>query len=105
MGLWPTQGGEKRIGSATTLYGTVALPFVIPSVADLSRLPRRAVGRAVEGSAVPRTLLGNVFRLRSPLSSLIASTVTDSPLALNESICICYFCLSTFPLLASTYAT
>ena len=29
-------------------------PLVIPSVADLSR-------RAVEGSAVPRTLRGNVF--------------------------------------------
>jgi hypothetical protein len=30
--------------------------------ADLSRLPRLAVGRAVEGSAVPRTFPGNVFR-------------------------------------------
>jgi hypothetical protein len=90
MGLWPIQGDEKRLGSATTLYGTVALSFVIPSVpgfptslnsttyvvlpkenhmqlteaatldrksgeADLSR-------RAVEGSAVPRTFRGNVFR-------------------------------------------
>jgi hypothetical protein len=36
---------EKRLGSATTLYGTVALSFVIPSEA--------------EGSAVPRTSLGN----------------------------------------------
>jgi len=33
---------------ATALYGSAALPFVIPS--------------AAEGSAVPRTFLGNVFR-------------------------------------------
>jgi hypothetical protein len=46
----PTQGDEKRLGPATTLYRTVALPFVIPSEA--------------EGSAVPRTLPGNVFRPR-----------------------------------------
>ncbi len=48
MGLRSTQGDEKRFGPATTLYGTVALPFVIPS--------------AAEGSTVPRTLPGNVFR-------------------------------------------
>jgi hypothetical protein len=30
MGLRPTQGDEKRLGSATTLYGAVALSFVIP---------------------------------------------------------------------------
>jgi hypothetical protein len=38
----------NRIGPATTLCGTVALSFVIPSEA--------------EGSAVPRTFRGNVFR-------------------------------------------
>jgi hypothetical protein len=48
MGLWPTQGDEKRLGPATTFDGTVALSFVIPSEA--------------EGPAVPRTLRGNVFR-------------------------------------------
>jgi hypothetical protein len=48
MGQWPTQVDEKRLGPATTLYGTVALSFVIPSEA--------------EGSAVPRTFPGNVFR-------------------------------------------
>jgi hypothetical protein len=32
---------------ATTLHGSIALPFVIPS--------------AAEGSAVPRTIPGNVF--------------------------------------------
>jgi hypothetical protein len=31
MGLRPTQGDEKRLGPATTFYGTVALSFVIPS--------------------------------------------------------------------------
>ena len=30
----PTQGDEKRLGPATTLYGTVALSFVIPSEAE-----------------------------------------------------------------------
>jgi hypothetical protein len=52
MGLGPTQGDEKRPGPATTLYRTVALPFVIPSEA--------------EGSAVPRTFRGNVFRPSVP---------------------------------------
>jgi hypothetical protein len=47
MRLGPTQGDEKRLGPATTLYRTVPLPFVIPS--------------AGEGSAVPRTLPRNVF--------------------------------------------
>jgi hypothetical protein len=41
---------------------------------------------------------------RPPLSS-IASAVSASRLGLNESIFIRYFCLSTFPLLASTKAT
>jgi hypothetical protein len=31
MGLRPTQGDEKRLNPATTLDGTVALSFVIPS--------------------------------------------------------------------------
>jgi len=34
MGLWPTQGDENRFGPATTLYGAVALSFVIPSEAE-----------------------------------------------------------------------
>ena len=56
MGLWPTQGDEKRLGSATTLHQTAALPFVIPSEA--------------EGSAVPRTLRGSVeSSLHTELSS------------------------------------
>ena len=32
MGPWPTQGDEKRLGPAITLYATVALAFVILSV-------------------------------------------------------------------------
>jgi hypothetical protein len=39
MGLWPTKGDEKRLGPATTLYGTVALSFVIPSEAEGSAVP------------------------------------------------------------------
>ena len=34
MGLRSTQGDEKRLGPATTLYETVTLSFVIPSVAE-----------------------------------------------------------------------
>jgi hypothetical protein len=52
MGLRPTQGDEKHFCSATALYGSVALPFVIPSEA--------------EGSAVPPTFPGNVFRESVP---------------------------------------
>jgi hypothetical protein len=40
MGQRPTQGDEKRLGPATTLYGTVALSFVIPSEAEGSAVPR-----------------------------------------------------------------
>ena len=47
MGLRPTQGDEKSLPPATTLYRTVAPSFVIPSEA--------------EGSAVPRTFRGHVF--------------------------------------------
>ena len=85
MGLPPTQGDEKRLGSATTLYGAVALSFVIPSVPGFPTsllspattyvvLPKenhmqlteaatldRKSGEA-EGSAVLRTFRGNVFR-------------------------------------------
>jgi hypothetical protein len=39
---------ENAFCAATAVHGSVALPFVIPSVA--------------EGSAVPRTIPGNVFR-------------------------------------------
>jgi hypothetical protein len=34
MGLRPTEDDEKRLGPATTFYGTVALSFVIPSEAE-----------------------------------------------------------------------
>jgi hypothetical protein len=85
MGLRPTQGDEKRLGPATTLYGTVALSFVIPSVpgfptsplslettyvvlpkenhmqlTEAATLDRKSGG--AEGSAVLRTLPGYVFR-------------------------------------------
>ena len=39
MGLWPTQGDEKRLGSAATLYEAVALSFVIPSEAGFPTSP------------------------------------------------------------------
>jgi hypothetical protein len=85
MGLRPTQGDEKPLGPATTLYGTDALSFVIPSVPGFPTSPLspattyvvlpkenhmhlteattldRKSGEA-EGSAVPRTFRGNVFR-------------------------------------------
>jgi hypothetical protein len=37
---------EERLGSATTLYGTVALSFVIPSEAEGSAVLRTSVGNA-----------------------------------------------------------
>jgi hypothetical protein len=46
MGLWPTQGDEKRLGPATTFYGTVALSFVIPSEAEGSAVLRTSPGSA-----------------------------------------------------------
>jgi hypothetical protein len=51
MGLRPTQGNEKRLGPASTLYGTVTL--------SLSSRPERS---GAEGPAVPQTLRGDVFR-------------------------------------------
>ncbi len=54
-GCGPPKVMKKRLGSATTLYRTVALPFCHPVEADLSR-------PAVERSAVPQASPGNVFR-------------------------------------------
>jgi hypothetical protein len=93
MGLRPTQGDEKCLGPATTLYGTVALSFVIPSVpgfptSQLSAAPLmwfslkenhmqlteaatldRKSGEA-EGSAVPRTTTGKAeYDAQTELSS------------------------------------
>jgi hypothetical protein len=48
MGLWPTKVVKNALCPATALPGSFALPFVIPTEA--------------EGSAVPRTFHGNVFR-------------------------------------------
>jgi hypothetical protein len=48
MGLRPTQVHEKRLRFRNHFPRKVALSFVIPSGA--------------EGSAVPRTFRGNVFR-------------------------------------------
>ena len=44
MGLRPTQGDEKRIGWATALYGSIAVPLSSPSEAVLRTL-RRSVFR------------------------------------------------------------
>jgi hypothetical protein len=51
MGQRPTQDNEKRLGPASTLYGTVTL--------SLSSRPERS---GAEGPAVPRTFRGYVFR-------------------------------------------
>jgi hypothetical protein len=79
------QGDEKRLGPATTLCGTVALAFVIPSVPGFPTSPLSAATTYVvllkenhmqlteattldrksggtEGSAVQRTFRGNVFQ-------------------------------------------
>jgi hypothetical protein len=52
MGLRPTQGDEKRLLSSNRSLWKRRPPFVIPS--------------ADEGSAVPRTFHGNVFRQSVP---------------------------------------
>ncbi len=82
MGLRPTEGNEKRLGSTTALNLTVALSFVIPrrtrisyftaltaatyvvllkenhmQLTEVAILDRKSVG--AEGSAVLRTLPGN----------------------------------------------
>jgi hypothetical protein len=40
MGLRPTQGDERCLGLATTLYGAVALSFVISTEANPDFLQR-----------------------------------------------------------------
>jgi hypothetical protein len=93
IGLWPTPCDEKGLGPATTLYATVVLSFVIPSVPGFPASPlspattyvvlpkenhmqlaeavtlNRKSGEA-EGSAVPRTFRGNFdFYNQTELSS------------------------------------
>jgi hypothetical protein len=59
MGLRPTQGNEKRLGPASTLYGTVTF--------SLSSRPERS---GAEGPAVPQTFRGNAkFQPQTKLSS------------------------------------
>ena len=65
---------EKRLGSATTLYGTVALSFVIPSEA--------------EGSAVPQTSAGNAeYYTQAKLSSRPERTRISCRTALETTAC------------------
>jgi hypothetical protein len=40
MGLRPTRGGEKRLGSVHNFNATTTLSFVIPSVAERSAVRR-----------------------------------------------------------------
>jgi hypothetical protein len=46
IGLWPTQGDEKRLSPTTTLHGATALSFVIPSVAEGSAVQGTSPGNA-----------------------------------------------------------
>jgi len=46
MGLRPTQGDEKRLGPATTLYGAVALSFVIRRSSRLAEVSRERNDKA-----------------------------------------------------------
>jgi hypothetical protein len=45
MGLRPTQGDENAFRLATTIHGSVAFPFVIPSVPGFPATPRRTLSR------------------------------------------------------------
>ena len=68
---------EKRLGPATTLCGTVALSFVIPSEA--------------EGSAVPRTITGNVeYDAQIELSSRPERTRISCLAALDTTTCAAF---------------
>jgi hypothetical protein len=58
----PTKLVKKRLCPVTTFHVAIALSFVIPS--------------AAEGSAVPRTFLGNVFRSRPHNGRYFAVAVT-----------------------------
>jgi hypothetical protein len=69
--MWPIQGREKRLGPATTLYGTLALSFVIPP-APASR------GSEAEGSVVPRNFPGNAeSRPTTNLSSRLSRRAVE----------------------------
>jgi len=46
MGLWPTQGDEKRLGPATTLSATITLSFVIPRSSRLAEASRERNDKA-----------------------------------------------------------
>jgi hypothetical protein len=109
MGLRPTQGDEKSLRPATTLYRTVAPSFVIPSVpgfptsplspatthvvlskenhtqlTEAATLDRKSGG--AEGSAVPRTLRGHVFRPeRTPISCHAALDMATCAAFVKES--------------------
>jgi hypothetical protein len=62
-----TQGSEKRLGPASTLYGTVTL--------SLSSRPERS---GAEGPAVPQTLRGDVFRPERTRISCYAAIETTA---------------------------
>ena len=68
---------KNAFGPAAALHGSVALPFVIPS--------------AAEGSAVPRTFHGNVFR-RS-----VAQWICGSHLLANNAKAVSYTHLVAAP--------
>jgi len=69
---------EKRLGSATTVYGTVALSFVIPSEA--------------EGSAVSRTSAGNAeYYTQTKLSSRPERTRISCHATLGTAACAAFF--------------
>ena len=74
MGLRPTQDNEKRLGPASTLYGTVAL--------SLSSRPKRS---GAEGPAVPRNFRGNVFRQSVPGFPAAAHDATSCAAFIKES--------------------
>ena len=38
MDLWPTQGNERRFGTATTFHGSVALPLCHPKRTPISHI-------------------------------------------------------------------
>jgi hypothetical protein len=67
---------EKLLGSATNLYGTVALSFVIPrSEAEGSAVPRTSPGNA---EYYAQTELSSPEHQTAPMNAIGASLITHS---------------------------
>ncbi len=70
MGLRPTQGNEKRLGPATTLYGTLPFPLSSRAAGSLRR-----VGREMTGILYRQQKIGWAGTRRATLSVSLGEVV------------------------------